>query len=144
MAGQRKAALKSYPEMVLDAEQARARGKRIIRRWVRLNRNKYIKPAKDQLKPNLDDRLFWDVNLDEINWRRASRFVVERILQRGRDKEYEEIARFYGREKIIRILTRERCSVWNMRMDEVTAYFGLRKEELSCYRRRQIYGYNWL
>jgi hypothetical protein len=95
-------------------------------------------------RPNLKERLFWDTKFDEIDWQKAARAVIERVLVRGNDEEYEELIRFYGREKIIQVLTKERCSIWEMRMDHVTAYFGLKKEDLSCYRWRQEHGYHWI
>jgi hypothetical protein len=144
MVAQEESGLKLCPNKVRVLIEARARSKKLIRRCIRLSRNKYIKPAKDQPKPNLKDRLFWDWKLDEINWRRAARSVIERVLVRGNDEEYEEIVRFYGRERILHVLTKERCFLPNYRMHRVTGYFGLKKEDIPCYRDRQGRVYNWI
>ena len=144
MAAQKETGLKLHPNEVLVLAEARKRSKKTIRRCMRLSRNKYIKPAKDQPKPNLEDRLFWDWKLDQINWRRAARLVIERVLVRGNIKDYDELVRFYGREKVVRVLTIERCNIPNISMDLVVGYFGLKKEELSCYRWRLEHGYNWI
>jgi len=96
------------------------------------------------MKPNLHRRLFWDERYDDIDWQKGARGVIERVLVWGDDGEYEELIRFYGREKIIHVLTKEKCSIWEMCMDRVTGYFGLKKEELSCYRWRQEHGYHWM
>ena len=95
-------------------------------------------------RPNLKDRLFWDWKLDEMDWHQSARAVIERVLVRGNDEEYEEMLRFYGMERVLHVLTVERCSIPNIRMDHVTGYFGLKKEELSCYRWRQQWGYGWI
>jgi hypothetical protein len=137
MAAQKETGLKLRPNKEIVLAEARARSKNIIKRCLRLSRNKYIKPAKDQPKPNLKDRLFWDWKLDEINWRRAARLVIERVLVRGNDEEYEEIIRFYGRDRILHVLTKERCFLPNYRLDRVTGYFGLKMEDIPCYRDRQ-------
>lgn len=95
-------------------------------------------------RPNLKDRLFWDWKVDEIDWQKSARSVIERVLSRGNEEEYNELARFYGRNNVIHVLTIERCNIPNISMDRVTEYFGLKKEELSCYRWRQENGYNWI
>jgi|SRR5580658_8334881 len=95
-------------------------------------------------RPNLKDRLFWDWKVDEVDWKRSARSVIERVLVRGNDEEYEEIIRFYGRERILHVLTEERCFIPNYRMDRVAGYFGLKKEDIPCYRDRQGKVYNWI
>jgi hypothetical protein len=97
-----------------------------------------------QSKPNLKDRLFWDWKVEDVDWQKSARSVIERVLSRGNDEEYEELIRFYGRERIIHVLTIERCSIPNISMDRVTGYFGLKEEELSCYRWRLEHGYHWI
>lgn len=40
--------------------------------------------------------LFWDTDINKIDWEAQRRAVIERILERGNDQEKEEIKRFYG------------------------------------------------
>jgi hypothetical protein len=40
--------------------------------------------------------LFWDTDINKIEWLTHRRAVIERILERGNDQEKEEIKRFYG------------------------------------------------
>jgi len=100
--------------------------------------------ADKRVRPNLKDRLFWDWKVDEVDWQKSARSIIERVLSRGNNEEYDELVRFYGREKVVHVLTVERCNIPNISMDLVTGYFGLKKEELSCYRWRQEHGYNWI
>lgn len=51
-------------------------------------------------KPNLPDWLFWEVNLETINWKKAFKSVIERVLDRGSEEEIEELIRFYGRDRV--------------------------------------------
>lgn len=44
--------------------------------------------------------LFWDTNLNAINWEKQSRPVIKRIFERGNLAEKREITRFYGIAKI--------------------------------------------
>jgi hypothetical protein len=34
-------------------------------------------------RPNLKDQLFWDWKVDEIDWQKSARSVIERVLSRG-------------------------------------------------------------
>jgi hypothetical protein len=95
-------------------------------------------------KPNLDRTLFWDQRYDDIEWRAGALGVIERVLKRGDEAEYEELIRFYGRDRIIHALTKEYCVLPNFMLAEVAGYFGLKKEDLTVYKRRQKIKYKWL
>jgi plasmid maintenance system antidote protein VapI len=49
----------------------------------------------------LGKSLFWDTNINTIDWQKYKRAVIERVFERGDDEEKKEITRFYG-EDIIR------------------------------------------
>lgn len=48
--------------------------------------------------------LFWDTNIEQIDWQKQSRAVIERIFEKGNDEEKKEITRFYGSIKVNRII----------------------------------------
>jgi plasmid maintenance system antidote protein VapI len=41
--------------------------------------------------------LFWDTDINKIDWIKSKRFIIERIEERGNESEKEEIKRFYDR-----------------------------------------------
>ena len=54
-------------------------------------------------KPNLSllrKSLFWDTDIDQIDWQKQSKAVIRRVFERGNETEKNEILRFYGREKV--------------------------------------------
>jgi plasmid maintenance system antidote protein VapI len=56
-----------------------------------------------QIVPNLSKlrkSLFWDTDIDKIDWSKQYRAVIQRIFERGNETEINEIIRFYGEEKI--------------------------------------------
>lgn len=62
-----------------------------------------IKEKKNQTAPDLSifsKSLFWDTDVKNIDWERQYRAVIQRIFERGNEKEKKEIIRFYGTEKI--------------------------------------------
>ncbi|HLY70090.1 MAG TPA: hypothetical protein VKR53_10215 [Puia sp.] len=52
--------------------------------------------------------LFWDTEMSGIDWQQHERFVIDRVFERGNDIEKKEIVRYYGKEKIDRILSEDK------------------------------------
>ncbi|WP_321995578.1 DUF6922 domain-containing protein [Draconibacterium orientale] len=50
--------------------------------------------------------LFWDTDINSINWEKSKISVIKRIFERGNDQEITEIMRFYGKKEVQAILAR--------------------------------------
>lgn len=48
----------------------------------------------------INKSLFWDTDIEGIDWQRQYRAVIQRIFERGKESDKKEITRFYGPEKI--------------------------------------------
>ncbi len=48
--------------------------------------------------------LFWDTDMDKIDWHRQKKAVIKRVFERGNKEEQKEITRFYGADTIQQIL----------------------------------------
>jgi addiction module HigA family antidote len=48
--------------------------------------------------------LFWDTNIQKINWLQQKRAIIKRVFERGNETEKEEIKRFYGEQTINEVL----------------------------------------
>ena len=62
---------------------------------------------KEQAKPNLElfnKLLFWDTDINKIDWQRQKRAVIQRVFERGTEAEIKEIISFYGEKTVIEIL----------------------------------------
>lgn len=62
---------------------------------------------RTQRKPDLSKfgkSLFWDTNINSIDWEKHKRAVIERVFERGDAEEKNEITRFYGQDVIQSIL----------------------------------------
>ena len=60
-------------------------------------------------KPDLSKirkTLFWDTTIDRIDFTAHSRYVINRVFERGTEEEILEIIRFYGRDTILQNLNR--------------------------------------
>ncbi len=64
------------------------------------NRKKKNHPDTHKLRPVL----FWDTDMEFIDWEKQKRAVIKRVFKMGNEQEKDEITRFYGRETINNIL----------------------------------------
>lgn len=62
--------------------------------------NEKNKPDFGKLRPVL----FWDTRMDNIDWQKQRRAVIERVFERGNEEEKEEITRFYGKSQVDSVL----------------------------------------
>jgi addiction module HigA family antidote len=54
-------------------------------------------------KPDLSvlrKSLFWDTDIEKIDWEKQYKAIIHRIIEKGNDEEKNEIIRFYGKAKI--------------------------------------------
>lgn len=59
---------------------------------------------KNQQKPDLSKIrtvLFWDTDINKIDWQKQKKAIIRRFFERGNDLEIKEIISFYGRDLII-------------------------------------------
>jgi uncharacterized protein YbcC (UPF0753/DUF2309 family) len=96
------------------------------------------------LKPTLDKGLFWDWRYDAIDWQQSYRSVIERVLERGTQEEWEELIRFYGKPVIMKALKDEIKFLPDHTIEKVSNYFSIAKEEMECYTRKQLRKGQWI
>ncbi len=72
-----------------------------------------INEEKSKLKQNtpslskLRQSLFWDTDINKIDWSKQYKAVIQRIFERGNEIEKKEITSFYGQEKIEQALSQK-------------------------------------
>ena len=62
---------------------------------------------KNSQRPDLSilrKALFWDTDIDKIDWEQQYKSVIKRVFERGNLQEKEEIIKFYGKEKVKKII----------------------------------------
>jgi hypothetical protein len=95
-------------------------------------------------KPDLPRHLFWDFRYDQIEWKEEYLTIIQRVLERGTNDDWKEMIRFYSEAKVIHALKEEIKFLADYAIDDVCAYFLLRKEELLCYTRKQSRPGHWI
>ena len=62
----------------------------------------------DKRMPNLKllrPVLFWDTNINKIDWELHKEYIIQRIFERGNQQEKEQIESFYGKQVVADILS---------------------------------------
>jgi hypothetical protein len=49
--------------------------------------------------------LFWDTQIEKIDWIKQKQAIIRRIMERGNEMEKKEIENFYGKEAIEHVFT---------------------------------------
>lgn len=57
----------------------------------------------------LRQSLFWDTDVKNIDVKKNSQYVIERILDFGNDKEVKWLWNFYGRKMLKDVVAKSRC-----------------------------------
>jgi addiction module HigA family antidote len=76
-----------------------------------------VKKAESEIRitpniKNLRKALFWDTDIEKIDWDKNKKAVLQRVLERGNKTEINEIISFYGRKTI----SKELKSIKNSRL----------------------------
>ena len=82
--------------------------------------------------------LLWDYDLTQFDWQRSRKVVVQRVIERGWLRDYFAAFDLYGGIEGFREIIKEVPTLSAQDMNFVCTAFGLKKEELRCYTRRQL------
>jgi hypothetical protein len=55
-------------------------------------------------KPDINDRLLWEYDLETFNYDKSYKIVIERVLERGTLAEWRAILNYYGRDKVLEVI----------------------------------------
>jgi len=75
----------------------------ILQAWHDINKEK----EKNKRTPDLSKlrpALFWDTEINTINWDKHKTAVIKRVFERGNETEKNEISRFYGYQNVRKIV----------------------------------------
>ncbi|GHT20623.1 hypothetical protein AGMMS4957_08110 [Bacteroidia bacterium] len=100
---------KFTPEMSINIEKAL--GLSEMGYFYKIQSNYEIHRCREEQEkkntPNLDrlnEALFWDTDIHDINWKKSANWVIKRVFEYGQKEEIEEIIRYYGKEKVTKAL----------------------------------------
>lgn len=56
-------------------------------------------------KPFDDDRIFWDTDINKLDYIANVRFIIQRVIERGDVQDIRNCRRYYTAERIAEVLT---------------------------------------
>ena len=80
----------------------------------------------------LNPRLFWDTDINTIDYERHARHVIERVATRGTLEEWRSIVLHYGKDRVKAEAVRIR-SLDPRTLHFLSAFFDLPISEFRCY-----------
>ncbi|MBS1547759.1 MAG: hypothetical protein JST38_12390 [Bacteroidetes bacterium] len=87
-------------------------------------------------KPELNRRIFWDVDYDKLDYDAKASFIIERVFERGDVPDIRNCRRYYGDEQITEVLLNAKF-LPEHRMHMASAVIGKPLKEFRCYTLRQ-------
>ena len=115
---------------------------RLIRIFVKRNELRLMTIFDDYIRNKgcckVSKTLLWDYDLTQFDWQRSRKVVVQRIIERGWLRDYFAAFDLYGGIEGFREIIKEVPTLSAQDMNFVCTAFGLKKEELRCYTRRQL------
>lgn len=85
---------------------------------------------------DLPSYLFWDIELDSLDFEENARFIIQRVIERGNLNEWKTIKQYYGVSKIKKEILLMR-NLEEKTLSFFAAYFNLNKAEFRCYTMQQ-------
>lgn len=87
-------------------------------------------------KPSLNELLFWDTDINKVDWTTHADAIIVRVLERGNLDDFREIRKYYGDKKIKDAVLRTRY-LSDRTLSFVSFFFELPKTQFECYKNRQ-------
>ena len=87
-------------------------------------------------KPSFSHSLFWDTDVNIIDWEKNANAVIIRILERGNLDDFRELRRVYTENKI-KDAAKSARYLSERTLSFVSFFFETPLNEFQCYKNRQ-------
>ena len=97
---------------------------------------------KSHQKAQIRKTLFWEYDLERLNWKDMRTLIVQRVIERGRMNDFYAILNLYGLTGVKEAI--KQISYLNSKdLSFVCSVFNLKKEDLKCYTKQQSTVQHW-
>ncbi len=84
------------------------------------------------MNPILNNTIFGGINFQDIDYKKNTRFVIERVINKGDLQDFRELLKYYGFNRVKEDIKQIRS------MDKLTfnfcqSFFKIEKEDFRCY-----------
>lgn len=88
--------------------------------------------------------VFWDFDIEAMDFKKAYKTIIARIIERGGQNEIDELVRFYGHSRVIKAIRDEIYFLPNYAIDRALRFFQNLKGKMYCYLNRKDKPYHWI
>lgn len=94
------------------------------------------------LRTQLSNYLFWDVDINDIDWDKNASYVIERVFSRGMWEDFKVVLDYYGKSRIKKIIIKLRY-LDKRTLHFCSVYFDIPLNKFRCYNIRQSNRLHW-
>jgi hypothetical protein len=93
-------------------------------------------------KPELSTRAFWDVNMNTIDYEKHAVFVVEKVIERGKNQDFKNILSYYGFDRV-KELALQATWLSDISINFCCTLFKVKPTDFKCYEKKQSNRLHW-
>jgi hypothetical protein len=93
-------------------------------------------------KPVLSKQAFWDVDMSKIDYVKNARHVVEKVIERGKAEDFDNVLNFYGFEKV-KDLALQANWLSDVSINFCCILFKVTPTDFKCYEKKQLNRQHW-
>ena len=93
-------------------------------------------------KPILSKQAFWDVDMDNIDYKKHAVYVVEKVIERGKSKDFDNLLDYYGFEKVGKLALQANW-LSDMSINFCCTLFKVKPTDFKCYEKKQLNRQHW-
>ena len=94
------------------------------------------------IKPDILNRLLWDINPETIDFARNKRIIIERVFTLGDFHDIRHVVKYYGIDTIKQEIVKA-GNLDKKTLNWVSQYFGIPKTKFACYSKKQSKNVHW-
>ncbi len=93
-------------------------------------------------KPILTKQAFWDVDMNNIDYEKHARYVVEKVIEKGTENDFLNTVRFYGFDKVKNLALQ---ALWlsDISINFCCTLFKVKPTDFKCYEKKQLNLQHW-
>ena len=92
---------------------------------------------------NLPRHLFWDIDLNTLDYNYHAQFIINRVIERGSIENWKTIKNYYGLEMVKEEILNMR-SLHPKTLAFFSTYFKIKKTNFRCYTTKQLSQKHWI
>ena len=86
----------------------------------------------DNILPNLSKHLFWDIDMDKLDYDKRASFVLERVFTMGMQEDEWKVNKYYGKECIRKEVIKSKA-LDKKTLNYLSIFYEIPKEDFACY-----------